>query len=790
MSDDEHDESGVVATFLLALLEDRARGERHGVLHYQALYPGYEAAIAREFNGLSAPVEASAGSSGGEPDSGRYRIEGEIGRGGMGIVYRALEPGLRRSLALKRLRAAASDRDRARFVEEARVTAQLDHPGIVPVHELGADADGRAWFTMPLVRGRTFADVIASLHGGDRLDFVGSAFRTALDVLVRVCEAVAFAHSRAVVHRDLKPSNVMVGPFGEVYVMDWGLAQVGRSESVADVAAPVGSDPDTDPDTAALTLAGEVVGTPHYMAPEQALGGTVDRRADVYAVGAMLYELVAGRAPFANAGERTSSREVLDRLAAGPPRPLREIARDVPNELAAICERAMARERSGRYATTEALREDLRNHLDGRVVRAFERGRWAELRKWIGRNRGITLAAAAAVLALAIGLFVSIAQSGRAQQEADRANLSFRASVDAVHAMLARVGNDALDEIPQATEVRRDLLADAVGFFDRFLRERPEDGHLRRRAANAHYQIAAIYERLGDHDAGSMAQARTLELWQAEFADDPDDAEARLMLAMSHQQAGAVALNADDRDAAERHLTRSRAILSPLMTPAADEAVLDLASSIENSLALLSYRGRDHAAVERHAGRAIELCRELIERFGEAHLARLGQAHNMLAATAAGRRDLAGTARQFEAAIGAFRRATAAGPYDYDARSGLALALRNLANTLRELDDDDGAVVALDEAIELGRTNVADFPNMPAMRLRLADALSRRAAAARTAGQAEAAVAFAREALLSAEQAARSVRSGREAESIVRAAREELDRSLQAAGRPATDAGR
>ena len=249
----------------------------------------------------------------------------------------------------------------ARFVEEAQITGQLSHPGIVPVHEIGIGEDGRIYFTMQLVQGRDLESVFARVGASDS----EWSLTRALGTLLKACEAVAFAHSKGVIHRDLKPANVMVGDFGEVYVMDWGLARVTGQEDRHDIRPsldPFGSDGDESAsggessaggsssagptsstsssqrrrvttarhdssgtgDDGLYTHDGDVIGTPAYMAPEQASGrvGEVDERSDVYAVGAMLYRLLSGTAPYVPPGQRRSAAHILGDLNAGPPAPL------------------------------------------------------------------------------------------------------------------------------------------------------------------------------------------------------------------------------------------------------------------------------------------------------------------------------------------------------------------------------------------------------------------------------------------------------------------------------------
>ena len=404
----------------------------------------------------------------------RYDLVGELGQGGMGVVYEVFDRELGRNLAMKVLRGPSprtSVRCR-RFVNEARITGRLQHPGIVPVHELGTDDSGRAYFTLAKVAGLTFSEVIDRVHGGDP-DWT---LARAVSHLLRACEAVAFAHSRGVVHRDLKPTNVMVGPFGETYVMDWGLARDLTAASIADGASPEGvgaegvgpedvgpegvrpEDDDSEeagtglnPPTAhhpppihpggrsetpevapevgsssdqvPRTLEGEVLGTPAYMPPEQARGqlAQVGPRSDVYSAGAVLYQLLTGRAPYSENG-KLAPFALLLRVESGPPASLGALAKRAPVELRAIAERAMDRDPAARYADMGELTRDLRAWLEGRAVRAYRTGAWTVLRKWVGRNRRLAAALGAVLLAVAAGILWNLVTY--ATGEARRARLA------------------------------------------------------------------------------------------------------------------------------------------------------------------------------------------------------------------------------------------------------------------------------------------------------------------------------------------------------------------------------
>ncbi len=390
----------------------------------------------------------------------RHQLKGEIARGGQGVVLRVWDEDLHRELAMKVLIGSeperegpappAEPRSLGRFLEEAQVTGQLDHPGIVPVHELGLDAEGHLYFTMKLVKGTTLAEILERVKA--RADSLGAVEKSAdkelasddreawtktrvLGVLHKVCEAMAYAHYKGVVHRDLKPSNVMVGRFGEVYVMDWGLARVlgerdhhdlrivppGKTIEVRSERRTLASE---TPGSPLLTMDGDVIGTPAYMAPEQALGrlSEIGPHTDVYAVGAMLYHLLAGAMPYtASTGEPPAA---LDNFAIwravqdGPPRRLVDLAPAAPAELVAICEKAMSRDARARYRDMSELADDLRAYLEHRVVRAHASGAVAELRKWIERNKPLAAAVLAGIVTLAAGLAVSLVFWARSERNA------------------------------------------------------------------------------------------------------------------------------------------------------------------------------------------------------------------------------------------------------------------------------------------------------------------------------------------------------------------------------------
>ncbi len=352
------------------------------------------------------------------PQAGaRYERLAELGRGSMGVVWRVRDHALMRELAMKVLARTPSDEKErsallARFLEEARLSGRLDHPGIVPVHELGIDDDGKLYFTMKLVEGRTLRELLEELHAG-RGNWTQAKL---LPILLRAAEALAYAHAKGVIHRDLKPGNVMVGSFGEVYVVDWGLARLLSEPDRRDLRLAVRED-----DSASIsTLDGTVIGTPAYMPPEQAKGeiANIGPRSDIYALGAILYHLLAGHMPYEDRGSR-AAHAVIAQVISGPPTPLGTRTRSVPPELIAIAEKAMARDPAERYAEVSEFARDIEAFLDGRVVQAYETGALAESRKWIRRHPRIAALLVGSVLGLVVVLAVVLELKREADETAD-----------------------------------------------------------------------------------------------------------------------------------------------------------------------------------------------------------------------------------------------------------------------------------------------------------------------------------------------------------------------------------
>ncbi len=304
-----------------------------------------------------------------EFDHPRYELREPLGSGGMGAVYRALDCELDREVAIKIMHPVDADHPgeseaASRTRREAQIIARLEHPGIVPVHDVGRLSDGRVYYVMKLVRGARL----------DQSPVMQAALTERLRVFERLCETIAFAHAHGVLHRDLKPQNVMIGSFGEVLVLDWGIARWhGAPEPEVQPDSPPSEAPVADTATR-RTAAGVVMGTPAYMSPEQARGelDRVDERSDVFGLGAILHYLLTSAAP----------RQASGAAAAASPR---QRDRRIAKRLDAICGKALRPEPAGRYATAGELAADIARFRDGQRVLAYREPWWERLARWCRR---------------------------------------------------------------------------------------------------------------------------------------------------------------------------------------------------------------------------------------------------------------------------------------------------------------------------------------------------------------------------------------------------------------------
>jgi tetratricopeptide (TPR) repeat protein len=336
-------------------------------------------------------------------DRGHYIIGDQIARGGMGRIIAAHDRRLDRPVAIKEL-IVQDPGLLARFEREARITARLQHPSIVSIHEAGKWPSGEPFFAMKLVAGRSLDVVIdeqATLAG--RLALIPS--------IIAAVDALAYAHSKNIVHRDLKPGNILVGDFGETVVIDWGLAKdLGDKDDVISAPARPGVQEGE-------TVVGSVLGTPAYMPLEQAKGDRVDQRADVYALGAILYHVLVGEPPYTG---RTTD-QLLLKLLSNPPAPVELVVPAAPKDLVTIVGKAMERDANDRYPSAKELVDDLKKFQTGQLVGAHRYSNMELVRRWVRRHRTAVTVGAALLAVLAVVSTISVQRIMRERSEAEAA---------------------------------------------------------------------------------------------------------------------------------------------------------------------------------------------------------------------------------------------------------------------------------------------------------------------------------------------------------------------------------
>jgi serine/threonine protein kinase len=394
----------------------RLAGENASVAEYRARFPNLDSA--RLAGMLPAPRPAEPGSTIDAHHSRKshaapglhYRILRPHAKGGLGEVFVAEDQELHREVALKEIQEdrAHDAVSRGRFLREAEITGGLEHPGIVPVYGLGQYADGRPFYAMRFIRGDSLKDAIERFHragepgcdSGERT----LELRKLLGRFLDVCNAIAYAHSRGVLHRDLKPGNIMLGPYGETLVVDWGLAKpVGRPDG-----SPESDEATLRPPSASgstLTQMGSILGSPAYMSPEQA-AGQIDRlglASDIYSLGATLYSLLTGRAPV----EGSDLGQILEKVQKGDFSRPRQIKKSVPPALEAVCLKAMALRVEDRYASPSALAEDIEHWLADEPGSAWQEPIWIQVRRCLRRHRLFVLVFTLVVLVIAMSFAVS-----------------------------------------------------------------------------------------------------------------------------------------------------------------------------------------------------------------------------------------------------------------------------------------------------------------------------------------------------------------------------------------------
>ncbi len=669
------------------------------------------------------------------PWGNRFRVVRKHAEGGLGVVSVAIDDELDREVAYKEIKPKHADhrKSQARFVMEAEITGKLEHPGIVPIYGLGHDPLGRPYYAMRFIQGDSLAEAINRFHDPDG-PFRDPGLRTLqlrelLGRFLDVCDALSYAHSRGVLHRDLKPGNIMLGPFGETLVVDWGLA-LPLDEIPQGVESTLGPLKTSKTDSSSLPgEQGEVVGTPQYMPPEQA-EGAIDQlgpRSDVYGLGAILYDLLTGHHPIQ--GETKS--DILAAVRQGRIRPLRHVRPEVPLALEAICLKALSLRPDDRYAHSRALATDIKSWLADEPVSAYREPAIDRARRWARRRRVLVTGVAASLIVGLVGLGAVAIVQARASRDLMDANLVLdqqrlraedreQQAIDAVKKFRDAVFNEPLVMNTKDLEaLRRRLLKEPLAFFNA-LRQRLQVDYETRpeslaRLADAALALGTLTNAIGDTSDAILVYEEARKCYYSLVAQNPTVTAYRSALASSHNELGLLLSNMGKPDAALKAYEQAREIREALVAqhPTASEYQNDLAGSHNNIGNLLSNTGKPDAA--RKAYEQAQGIREALvaqhPTASEYQIALARSYNNMgLLLYRTGKPDAALEAYERSREI---RKTLAAQHPDTSAyQSALASIHNNIGVLLSETGKSNSAIKEHEQAQEIRKTLVAQHPTV------------------------------------------------------------------------------
>ncbi len=697
-------------------------------------------------------------------DGPRFRVLRPHAKGGIGEVFVALDAELNREVALKRIQECRADDpgSRARFLLEAEVTGGLEHPGIVPVYALGREPGGRPYYAMRFIRGESFKQAIAAFHeaaDGPSADPTARSLglRQLLRRFVDVCNAVEYAHRRGVLHRDLKPGNIMVGPYGETLVVDWGLARALATASTSTVPGPAERERPIgvlSDGGSSETIPGSVLGTPGYMSPEQA-AGDMDRlgpSSDVYSLGATLASLLTGLPPFS----QHEPHDVLRAVCAGEFTPPRQVDRSIDPALEAVCLKAMALDPEDRYPSPKALAEDLERWMADEAVSAH-RETWAErLARWTRRHRARAQAGAAALLVVAIIASVAalLVDRARRAEKAARgqvtqsllAERSAKAAADAslkqatvnlglarqaVEEYFTRVSQDTLlkrqnaPSLRDLRELRKDLLDVALRYYQTFVAQHQDDPALQVELAKAYGRVGEITSEIGSKPRALEAHQQAMAIWAKLAEAAPRDVKTQSGLGVSHFHIGVVQRQLGRGALALASYDQALATWERVAAEHPEVAIQqELGKTLTARGSVLSDLGRATDSMESHS-RALAVYQRLAAKdpANPAYQDQIAGAYNNVATIQIKLRHVAEALAAFDRAREIWERVAAANPSVPHYQQNLALAFRNIGLLKSETNHPTEALAAYERAREIRSRLVAENPTVSQFQFELADML-------------------------------------------------------------------
>ena len=669
---------------------------------------------------------------------GRFTLQRFHARGGLGEVHVAVDEELRREVALKRMqqRCTIDPGARRRFINEAETTAKLEHPGVVPIHGLVHDESGQPCYAMRFIQGECLAESIRKWHATGA-DFAALPFRQLLQRFVIVCQTIAFAHSKHVIHRDIKPANIMLGPYGETLVVDWGLARnvVSGQQQVVSEEDEMSSTMDFTPpstDERIYTQAGQALGTLGYMAPEQAAGRwtAVGSASDIYGLGATLYELLTGQRSICS---RDRS-EALQRAQAGQFTAPRMLQADAPKALEAICLKAMAFEPSQRYAAADELARDVEHWLADEPVSAFAESWSVRSGRWIRRHRTLAASAVAVLVMALVAVLVVLALTSRHATQLEQTNNAlttakrdaddrFRLAKNAVDKYLNAITGDPDLNRNDFYKLRKKLLETAVPFYEQLAAARPADARQVAARGLAFGRLAHVRREMGDAKSAVADFTRMRDIFESLANAYTDVPAYRSELGNCYNALGIELAKLGQLPDAERALRRAIDIQEKLATDFSDvpEHGLALAISYNNlgdQLKSQDDRRREAEDCFRDAARISEKLVEGFPNYDEARF-ELANSYNNVGTMLQHFREMPKAEEAYRKGLEARKQLAAKFPDNIVYRNELAESHNNLGSVLQDLKRLSEAEESLTSALEIHLQLSNEFPNVARYRLAL-----------------------------------------------------------------------
>ena len=557
----------------------------------------------------------------------RFTLMATLNQGGMGVVSRAFDTELDRPVAIKEIRQGAADDPeyRARFLAEAEITSKLEHPGIIPIYSLGQYQDGRPYYAMRLIQGGrtgTLQEAIDQFYATEYPSTTDRSvrLRELLGRLIDVCNTVEYAHSQGVVHRDLKPANILLGPYGETLVVDWGLAKVmGAVDSAPSAEGKSDGGVRLSGSGASPTLHGGRIGTPGFAAPEQMMGEVdqVGPRSDVYGLGAILYCLLTGKPAFSRSGIDLDT--CIQKIRRGDFPPPHAVRTNIPRPLEAICLKAMQTRPDDRYPSAQALKQDLERFLEYLPVNTYQEPWMASVRRWSARHRRPVLAGAATLaLATVVGLSSVWAVQSRARADLEiknkaladalvqteqsrdhsreqqaRAEANETMAINAIDGFRKTIVDEKeLQDAPALADLRTHLLQTPLGFF-RTMREElrtqtDTSPQSLDRLALSCANLASLTEEIGDHEHAIELYREALSVYEKLAPPGTINAFSE-PLALVHFNLGRLLRKTGKLEAAQLEIRKSLALREELVdSQSADSIELSKLAEVYELLCLLS----------------------------------------------------------------------------------------------------------------------------------------------------------------------------------------------------------